>query len=181
VFFKIVFSVLGFQVPEAGNHSRVRIVGLKAGQFFNRMNLFRSTLSCKFRYKLTSILKEKANFLFFCMIFVVGAAFGQKKAEDFTVKTDFYSWVKPAKKERNPLINNTQHPAKASSGMMGAGSILPASFSIISPNYYTANFGFFCKKELMVEKITKIPFRFRLGSVQQCDRLEGKLNSGPFN
>ncbi len=46
--------------------------------------------------------------------------------------------------------------------------------SIIAANYYTSNFGFFCKKELQFEKATKIPFKFRLGSVQQCDWLEGK-------
>ncbi len=45
---------------------------------------------------------------------------------------------------------------------------------IISSNFYTQNFGFFCKKELQLEKITKIPFKFRLGSVQQCDWMEGK-------
>ncbi len=48
---------------------------------------------------------------------------------------------------------------------------------VLAQNYYTSNFGFFCKKELQLEKITKIPFKFRLGSVQQCDWLEGKHNA----
>jgi hypothetical protein len=47
-------------------------------------------------------------------------------------------------------------------------------FSIISANYYTQHFGIMCKKELALEKATKIPFRFRLGSLQQCNYLEGK-------
>lgn len=46
--------------------------------------------------------------------------------------------------------------------------------SIIPSNYYTANFGIICKKELAFEKATKIPFRFRLGSLQQCNFMEGK-------
>lgn len=46
----------------------------------------------------------------------------------------------------------------------------------ISPDYYTKHFGFFCKKELAFEKLTKIPFRFRLGSLQQCNYFEGKTN-----
>ncbi len=50
--------------------------------------------------------------------------------------------------------------------------------TILNPGFYTQHFGFFCKKELQFEKATKIPFKFRLGSVQQCDWMEGKLNTG---
>src|SRR6476469_9488086 len=45
----------------------------------------------------------------------------------------------------------------------------------ISPNYYTQHFGFFCKQELRVEKTLKMPLRFRLGSIEQCNYLEGKM------
>jgi hypothetical protein len=45
---------------------------------------------------------------------------------------------------------------------------------ILSPNYYTESFGLMCKKELQLEKATKIPFRFRLGSLDYCNQLEGK-------
>ena len=48
----------------------------------------------------------------------------------------------------------------------------PNAVSTISNNYYTRQFGFFCKKELMVEKATKVAFRFRLGSLEQANRLE---------
>lgn len=43
-------------------------------------------------------------------------------------------------------------------------------------NFYTENMGFFCKKELALQKLTTIPIKFRLGSVQYCDALEGKNN-----
>jgi hypothetical protein len=49
--------------------------------------------------------------------------------------------------------------------------------SLIKADYYVKNFGFFCKKELQLEKATRLPLRFRLGSLQQCDWLEGKPNS----
>ncbi len=51
---------------------------------------------------------------------------------------------------------------------------LQKPLSIISQNYYTQHFGIMCKQELAIEKATKIPFRFRLGSLQQCNYLEGK-------
>jgi hypothetical protein len=45
---------------------------------------------------------------------------------------------------------------------------------IIPADFYTCNIGFFCKKELLIQKATKIPLRFRLGSLQQCNYYEGK-------
>ncbi len=46
--------------------------------------------------------------------------------------------------------------------------------NIIPQDFYTSNFGFFCKQELHIEKAIKIPLRFRLGSLQQCNYYEGK-------
>jgi hypothetical protein len=46
--------------------------------------------------------------------------------------------------------------------------------STISPDFSTCNYGFFCKEELKIEKATKVPFRIRLGSLQQCNYYEGK-------
>ncbi|MCW3092257.1 MAG: hypothetical protein JWN83_1701 [Chitinophagaceae bacterium] len=51
---------------------------------------------------------------------------------------------------------------------------LSLSFAVIPQDYYTQHFGIICKKELAFEKATKIPFRFRLGSLQQCNYLEEK-------
>ncbi|MEO5984740.1 MAG: hypothetical protein ABIP80_04500 [Ferruginibacter sp.] len=49
--------------------------------------------------------------------------------------------------------------------------------TVIPGNFYTCHLGFFCKQEIKFEALTKIPFKFRLGSVQEVDRLEGKRTS----
>ncbi|MBP9215190.1 MAG: hypothetical protein KBF36_11570 [Chitinophagaceae bacterium] len=46
--------------------------------------------------------------------------------------------------------------------------------SVIPTNFYNSQLGFMCKKELLLEKKTKIPFRFRLGSLAYTNMLEGK-------
>jgi hypothetical protein len=105
---------------------------------------------------------KKTSFLIFCTVFVVGTAFSQN--------------IAPAK----PLRFAVQPNTKAGLGLIPFGRaikmqqplLLPTM--LLKPDFSTSNWGFFCRQELKLEKSIKIPFRFRLGSVQQCDRLEGK-------
>ncbi len=39
---------------------------------------------------------------------------------------------------------------------------------------YVNNLGFFCRYELKLDKVIAVPVRFRLGSKEYVDRLEGK-------
>ena len=42
-------------------------------------------------------------------------------------------------------------------------------------NFYASNLGFFCRKELQVQKAVKLPLFFRVGTLDYCNKLEGKM------
>lgn len=52
---------------------------------------------------------------------------------------------------------------------------------VIATNYASEHFGFICKKELSLEKRIKVPIRLRMGSLDNCNWLEGKLRYKPIN
>ena len=52
----------------------------------------------------------------------------------------------------------------------------------IATDYYTKNFGFFCKQELKLEKCVKTPIHIRLGDIKYVNWLEQKgSNNYPVN
>lgn len=93
------------------------------------------------------------------MIFVVSGAFSQKNVIFYPQKKTEHAPVMLAHRAFGQMI----------------GHFAPVrQLSPVQANFYSANLGFFCRQEIKFEKNTKIPFRFRLGSVEQCDRLENK-------
>jgi hypothetical protein len=50
----------------------------------------------------------------------------------------------------------------------------PFHISLIDSSYYARQLGFFCKKELQVQRLVRLPIYFRLGSLEYCNKLEGK-------
>ena len=73
-----------------------------------------------------------------------------KKADSFTFNFSKFSFLSPGE---TYVVNQ-----------------VPASF-------YVNSMGFFCKKELQLEKAVKFPVKMRLGSVPYTDKMEGKITA----
>lgn len=118
---------------------------------------------------------KKAKILFFCTIFVASAIFCQKPNNFLT----HYSATKFLFLHQKNNLNRNFY--KNEIVVLGESEKLKAITNsmpfIVSSNYYSCNFSFFCKQELRFEKSTKIPLRFRLGSLQYNDYLEKKPNA----
>ena len=122
-------------------------------------------------------MTRKAKILIYCMIFVGYRGFCQK-----SIHSNSYTSISTTQNVRNTLpVNKLQGSVYTLQNPLP--SLLPINYliidysPIIDPLFYTKTLGFFCKRELLFEKSTRIPLKLRLGSVQYCDWLEGKSNS----
>jgi hypothetical protein len=59
-------------------------------------------------------------------------------------------------------------------GVVFAWSLTSGALYSVPSNIYYKQSGIMCKMEWELEKTTHIPLRFRLGSLADCNALEGK-------
>ena len=98
------------------------------------------------------------------MIFVAGAAFCQKPAISTNNLSNLIFSIHPSSFTIHHSTLNIQN------------SPFTIQYSpLLNSDFYSTHLGFFCKKEIQFVKTTHIPLIFRLGSLQQCNLLEGKL------
>lgn len=102
-------------------------------------------------------MKSKFITLLFCAVIVSASAFSQSVS---------------------PLFKGNILLKKITDSIV-QGNMYVSPSMLVSPTFYSSNLAFFCRQEIKFEKITKIPLKFRLGSVQQVDYLEGKNNIRP--
>jgi len=118
------------------------------------------------------------NFLVVCLLMFYGTSFGQKNTQN-NPKTELDRGINGVFLVSNTKVGLTKsridelvYPI---SFMGSYGNSKPVQ--TIPAYHYLQHLGFICKAEWKLEKISSMPFRFRLGSLEQVNWLEGKLGA----
>lgn len=131
------------------------------------------------------MLERLCSFLVVLLLMFFGEVFGQIGVSKNSSGGSFSSiYKKKAQIGDNYFLSlpSIIMANKKSKKFVGLGqpffvSIAPLPIKSISPSLYSENLGFICKKEWQLEKLTTVPFRFRLGSLDYVNYLEQKPNA----
>ena len=72
------------------------------------------------------------------------------------------------------LLNSLEAASQADLGQKQDSARKPLSLRVLPQNFYTRTLSYTCTKEIQLQKLTRLPLYFRLGSKDHVDYLEGK-------
>ena len=75
------------------------------------------------------------------------------------------------------LLNSSKAPAQLHLKQTVDSLDEKISFRLLPQNFYTNYLGYFCKKEVQLQKLFSLPVYFRLGSKEYVDWMEKKPNA----
>jgi hypothetical protein len=142
--------------------SRIFCVGNQALR--QKIALYIKNNAVNLRIKVSGMIKHSRYFLVLFLLMFSVTGFSQQKTLSVC--------------DINNLITHTDHIQNG--GIFSPLKLLeknPEKLAITGfscSERYKSGLGFFCKKELQFDKITPMPIRFRLGSLEYVNRMEGK-------
>ncbi len=119
---------------------------------------------------------------YFLVVFVLGFCGNIFSQQDslYTRLPGDYQWGKKFYAKEHLIIDFPLYRSADKIRNNSNSFRLKTRFSIlnpVSPDFYSMQLSFFCKQELQLEKLTSVPLRFRLGSLDYVNWLEQKPNA----
>ncbi len=102
-----------------------------------------------------------------CLFINLFLCFSSKSQQVFTITPSDKPYIYNTRKKNI----NTFGPAEIK---INENLFNNTSVKTVPCTFYYNSIGFFCQKELQIEKTMKFPLKFRLGSVTYTDQMEGK-------
>lgn len=123
------------------------------------------------------MVQRLCSFLVVFLLMFNGKIFGQTGSVLVLEDSTYLLFKSPEKISPFSVYPNSSNLRQTHPGYFGSVFPTISIFNLTSGKLYTDNLGFFCKKELQLDKITAVPVRFRLGSLEYVNWMEQKPNA----